>query len=906
MVAKSLAYFSLLALCCAPRVACALDLFVAPDGSDNASGTAPAKVEGHATGPFATLERARDEIRRLRLATQLTESVTVHVRAGVYELPRTFTLDARDSGTVDAPVVYRAYQHEKAVLLGGKTVSGFEPYKGMILKTDVARQGLKDVYFRQLFFDDKRQPLARYPNYDPAHPVSGGWAYVDGDPLPIYKDIPGENKHTLVYKACDARDWSHPEEGEVFVFPRFNWWNNIVPIKSIDQGIRTITLAGEASYPIRPHDRYFVQNLFEELDSPGEWYLDRRTWTLYFWPPEPLSGKPVRVPALRTIIAMNPGAAHVTVRGFTIECSAGTAIVLKQTNRCLIAGNVIRNCGDLHGSAVSVEGGTENGVAGNDISRIGRSGVCLGGGDRKTLTPSGNYADNNYIHHFGIDYKEGVGVELDGVGNRASHNLIHDGPRFAILFGGNNQIIEYNHIRHVALETEDVGAIYCGGRDWISPRGTVIRYNFIHDVIGFARVTEGKSTKWVSPYFSWGIYLDDNSGGVDVIGNIVARCGRALLHGHSARDCLVENNIFVEGGVQQWEFNGWTTEMDFWHEHFPTMRKGYESVANEPAWQGMRGMKLRPEDAPDAEGRVMCGNVFTRNIMAWSKPGAHALEVKAFNGERNTFDRNLYWHSGMPILTGCLMPGKAVSGNLVPNPDFNEGDPGSMPPNWNWQIHPRPDAIGAVAMDGDRRCLRMDADFVPEKQGDNHPIIVSRELELKRGATYRLRAKMRTDQVSANASLMVQSWIPPQGGQKAHFWGSYPNEVKLTGNWKEYEFTFTTPMPGKDGWHEKMKMFCVRFDWPARSGSLFAGNVVIEEVESLDEWRSWQALGGDRNSIIGDPMFLNPGMDDYRLAADSPAWKLGFKPIPVEKIGPYEDPLRASWPIIEEPGARER
>ena len=164
---------------------------------------------------------------------------------------------------------------------------------------------------------------------------------------------------------------------------------------------------------------------------------------------------------------------------------------------------------------------------------------------------------------------------------------------FAIMFTGNSHTLEFNHMRHLALETEDVGATYCGGRDWISPRGTVIRYNFIHDVLGY-----GWNGKWTSPYFAWGIYLDDNSGGVDVIGNIVARCGRSLIHGHSARDCRVENNIFIEGGLRQWEFNGWTTKHRFWTDHLPAMEKGFASVANQPAWKTMRGMDVPPAQIP--------------------------------------------------------------------------------------------------------------------------------------------------------------------------------------------------------------------------------------------------------------------------------------------------------------------
>ena len=709
----------------------ALDLYVATNGRDTASGRAPTMAQDGNAGPFATLTRARNEIRHLKAAGPLSESTTVNVRQGVYELPETFALEAPDSGTEAHPIVYRGYQNERPTLSGGRKITGFEPYQGAILKVDLSTKAPKAMAFKELYFDGKRQWPARYPNADPKHPISGGWAYADGDPIPIYQDVPGENKHTLLQRSADVHSWSHPEDGEVFVFPRFNWWNNLVPIKSVDRQARTITINGDASYAIRPHDRYYVSNLFEELDAPGEWFFDKRTRILYFIPPETMNGKSVTVPALSTVVNIKPGAAWLTIRGFVIECAAWDAVKLRDTEHCLIAGNVVRNSGGMHGNGISVNGGHDDGVVGNDISQIGNSGISLTGGTPLTLTSANHYADNNYIHHIGLCYKQGVGISLAGVGNRASHNLIHDGPRFAIVFSGNKHVLEYNHMRHIALETEDVGATYCGGRDWISPRGSIIRYNFIHDVLGFARVTNGKTTSWVSPRFSWGVYLDDNSGGVDVIGNIVARCGRSLFHGHSARDSVVDNNIFVDGGEAQWELNGWNKTGKNWKEHFSTMTAGFESVLNQPAWKGMRGMQVHPKDIPDSEGRVICGNVVTHNVIAWTKPDAKPLNVREFNPARNSVDNNLYWHGGLPVTTG-IKAGKAI--------------------------------------------------------------------------------------------------LP---------------------------------------------------------------------------WESWQANGSDRHSVIADPLFRNAAKDDYRLDKASPAWALGFKPIPIERIGPYADPLRASWPIVEVPGVRE-
>jgi hypothetical protein len=761
---------------------------------------------------------------------------------------------------------------------------------------------MKDV--RQLFFGGKRQPMARYPNFDPQNPYGGGWAYADGEMWPMYAEKEGEDKHTLAVKAQDWRTWAHPEDVEVFSFPRYNWWNDLIRVKAVDAAKRTVTLAKDGSYAMRGNDRYYFQGALEDLDAPGEWAFDRREGKLYFMPPLGVDltniADPTRnvlIPATREIWKID-GAENVTIRGLTFECADGAAVALTKSNHCRVIGCTIRNVGDFSGNGVNVNGGTDNGIVGCDIHDTGRSGVSLSGGDRKTLTSAANFVDNCYIHHVGIFYKQGVGVALDGLGQRVSHCLIHDTPRFAIQFGGNAHTIEYNHLRHLALETEDVGATYCGGRDWISPRGTVIRYNYIHDVLGY-----GWNGKWTSPYFAWGIYLDDNSGGVDVIGNIVARCGRSLMHGHSARDCRVENNVFIEGGMRQWEFNGWNTQSHFWVNTLPQMLTGYESVVNEPAWRFMRGMQFPPADMPDSEGRVMSGNVFQRNIIAWKNPDAKALNVVAFNPDRNIFDRNLYWHDGQPLLTGQRKAGRVIGDNLVPNPGFENGDADHFSEGWQWQIH-TPTAHSGVVEDAGKRVLRVDAAFNHEKKRDNYPIVVSREIELKPGSAYRLRGKLKVEGNAAKAALMVQFYLSPKDGKPGHFWASSPADAKVTGVWRDFEFAFNVPAKGERGWHEAMKKFRIRLDWPAENGALLASDIEIRETEFLDEWQSWQQLG-DRHSVIADPKFLAPEKDDYRLAADSPAWALGFKPIPVGEIGPYQSAERATWPIKEAEGARE-
>lgn len=881
-----------------PAIPEGTDLHVAPDGNDAWSGRAAFSNRDRTDGPFATLPRAREEVRRLRAAGE-KGTITVHLRGGIHALSETFKLGPADSGTPQGPTVYRAYRGEKPVLIGGRRVEGWVSHRDRILKADLTAQGFKAPSFKQLIQGGKRQILARYPNFEPQNPHGGGWAYADGKPLPMYQDVPGESRRVFQIRPQDLRSWSHPEEAEVFVFARYNWWNNILRISKLERETRTVTLAADASYPIRPGDRYYLQNIPEELDAPGEWYLDRQTATLYFWPPLPVDRTPILVPTLRTIVEIEKGAAHIQIQGLTLECAEGTAVVMREAMHCRIAACTIRNVGDYHGSGVSIEGGKENGVVGCDIHDVGSHGISITGGDVRTLTAAGNYAENNYIHHIGVFYKQGCGISLRGVGNRASHNYIHDGPRMGIIFGGNNLVLEYNRIRHVNLETEDTGAVYTGGRDWLGSRGSVIRYNFFHDILGYGQ----HNGKWISPYFAWGVYLDDNTGGVDVIGNVVVRCTRAGLHLHNGRDNWILNNIFVDNGPQQIEYNGWTETHRYWQTHLPTMIKGYESVAGEPAWRALRNMNLHPSKAVLPDGLIMTGNRFLRNIISYGDPAAACFRFRNLPLTHYESDYNLVWAHGHPIRTGFQKGGKDVSENGLKNPGFEEGEGGALPKEWHWQEQPA-GAKAAVVEESPaagKRCLRIDGARGTNAQGKvMTPILVSTPVPAAPGKAYRLTVRLKADRPGAKAALLIQSCLP-----HVYFWAKEATATVGT-EWKPVELVARFPAPGEAGHHEKMDRIQLRIDFREAAGTLWVDEASIRECELLDEWESWRAMGFDRHSQIADPLFLAPERDDYRLRPGSPAFSLGFQPIPFEKIGCYPDPLRASWPIVEAEGARER
>jgi parallel beta-helix repeat protein len=469
-----------------------------------------------------------------------------------------------------------------------------------------------------------------------------------------------------------------------------------------------------------------------------------------------------------------------------------------------------------------------------------------------------------------------------------------------IMFSGNNLEIEFNHIRHVNLETEDTGAIYTGGRDWISSRGSVIRHNFFHDSLGYGR--EGE--KWVSPHFAWGVYLDDNAGGVDVIGNIVARCSRAGLHLHNGRDNHVENNVFIDCGPQQIEYSGWTKDNKYWTRHFPTMVKGYESVAGQPAWQSVRNMQLHPKDAVLPDGLVMTGNQFLRNIVDYRDPRAKLFSFRNLPFDHYKSDDNVVWHHGLPLLTGQRKIGKTLATVAIDNAGFEAGKAGALPDTWRWQMKPV-DAVAALAegdAPGGKRALGINAGMGKNADGKELSAqVVSAEFAIKPSHSYRLSASLRANEPGVMVGLMLQSHIP-----NVFFWGSSPNQATIDTAWKPVEFTFRVPAAGEPRYHEKMTKGVVRIDVNGAGADVLVSDVKLEEVEALDEWTSWQALGFDGKSVVDNPLFIDRDKDDYRLRPESPALKLGFQPIPIEKIGPYADDLRATWPIVEADGVREK
>jgi parallel beta-helix repeat protein len=551
--------------------------YVATNGRDDWSGRLSQPNAQASDGPFATLARARDALRELkRTATGLPSSVTVLVRAGKYFLDETLLLDVGDSGTQDCPVTYAAYPDEHPVLSGGIRVGAWRPFKGNVMQAKLPRSTAGQWRFRQLFFDGERQRRSRWPKFEPDNPLYGGWAIHEGGI---------EHNQSGAFK-CPAgffqKRWANPTMGEVNIFIGYGWLNEIIPIASVDRRRRIITLARRIKdfdskpwympVPLVAGNRFYVENLLEEVDEPGAWCLDRERGIVCLWPPQgDIAQHEVVVPQLDCLIDLR-GVSWVTITGLTFTETAdgdnyhrdgvdgvgsmlnigglsycGDAVHLRDCHHCRIEGNLFRAVG---GNAIYLEGyNAHNLIARNEIAHAGANAICLAGSREKQ--PLFNRVEDNHVHHCGAINKYVAGVFLGtSDGNYISHNRIEYVPHHAVNLADNphgRNVVECNEIRWSCQEVADNAAINC----WMElpPRegercGHIIRYNLIADTYG-CEVIDGKIGR--SRYFpTSGIYLDNYASNCFVHGNLILRASAVGVLVHAGKNNVIENNVFVD------------------------------------------------------------------------------------------------------------------------------------------------------------------------------------------------------------------------------------------------------------------------------------------------------------------------------------------------------------------------
>lgn len=536
-------------------------IHVAPSGSD--------MNEGTETSPFQTLGGARDAIRMMKQAGTLPDGpIEILVHPGRYPVTKPVEFSAEDSGTMDAPITYRASETEAPRFSGGVVLGGGsvledpevlmrlpESARGNVVTADLAAAGVTDIIpfelggfssgrgFKthpapELFVNGEPMVLARWPNED--------YVYT-GEPtgpqtLRTWDNHPGSPEGRFKFKEERPARWVEEPDAWLYGYWFWDWADSYEKIERINLDTGEILLARPwHGYGYKEDQPYFALNLLCELDAPGEWYLDRARGKVYLYPKEPLDNAFVELSIAPFPLVKTEGLSHVRFQGLLWECGASDGILIEGGEACRLEGCTLRY---MAGNGVEIRGGSRHAILSCDIHTLGRGGVVVTGGDRKTLSPGEHLVENCHIHHLSrIDHTYTPGILINGVGHRVRNNCIHDVASSALRVGGNDHLIELNEIYRVVLESDDQG----GADMWGNPtfRGNVYRYNYWHHLGNPAKDTETAHSMQA------GIRLDDAICGTLIQGNIFHRCSTAptLFGGvqiHGGKENTVEGNLFAD------------------------------------------------------------------------------------------------------------------------------------------------------------------------------------------------------------------------------------------------------------------------------------------------------------------------------------------------------------------------
>ena len=523
----------------------------------------------------------RDAIRAARKAGKIAagERVVVTFAPGTYLFQKTLLLEKEDSGTESAPVVWRAEKRGSVRIFGGKAI----PRSEFVPVTGAARERLPPEARDSVRVAEVSKYLVKNHPQWPDHPVGvmpGPWLYHNGESqtLARWPNLDAPNKgwfgYSNVLENCGyeadkrakapaviefpgdrAARWNYAEGVWITGYLVVDWHCDTVRIASYDPAKHAAKLASVTTYGVGKggwpfyQRRFFAQNLLEELDKEGEWYLDRKGKLLYWWP-RPAEGADEIVLAqdLAPFVEMKD-AAFVRLENLSFEYSHGkTAVPISNSLRCEVVGCDFFNHG---GSAVTVNG-KRNRVSGCAMRNIGGQVIALGGGSIKDLLPANNLVEGCRIDNFAM-YKRthGIGISISGCGNAARGNVVTRSPDCALNFSGNEHLIANNEFGNVVQDSGDAGCMYSGhNASWL---GSIIFGNYIHDLARTPAESNARN----------GIYFDDCDWGDDVIGNVFVHAGRAIFFGggklHGAynnlvKECLV--GVHIDSRGRSWRATG--------------------------------------------------------------------------------------------------------------------------------------------------------------------------------------------------------------------------------------------------------------------------------------------------------------------------------------------------------------
>lgn len=659
----------------------AKEIYLSQTGNDNNTGAKDS--------PFFSFEKAINEMEKIAGK----EPVNIWIGNGTYYLSKTIEITSKHSGTPENPVIFSALPGAKVIVKGSKRLNQpkWEVYKDGIYVTQIPVGN----DFDQLFVNGERKIRARFPNYDYQNPLRGGKGYQ--------QVTDGTNHRYDKWFSFDVekftkKDWQNPETGIVHAFQSSNWGNMQYRIKGIDTTENNVLL-GDGGWQLqRIHgiggkgktaSWFFIDNIFEELDAPGEWFLDVKTSNLYYYPEAgvDINTATIEIPFLKDLIQLKGSMAspvkNISFKGFSFTQSKytfmdtyeplargdwaihrGGAIFMEGAENCTVEDCRFESLG---GNAVFMSAYNRNNTVKNCLfTKTGESAVCIVGSPsavrfyqtwddqeiygknwnelRKTMDmtpgpktpdyPENCVVENCIMHDFGDVGKQVAGVFISMSHKiRVSHTTIYNCPRAGICindgtWGGH--IIENCDIWETVRETGEHGPFNAWGRErqWINGSSKDFKKELMSlDAIDPTIVRNNRIANFRKSISAgnWTIDLDDGSSNFEIYNNLNLGSTIKLRDGMGRK---VYNNITVSAVPLGWHVWPVESEDEVYRNIFVISGAimGTDEASNQ---------FIRPIGLPEGK--------------KWSK----------------NYDNNLYWNVNFP-----------VSPNIIPNKSFQEWQAG--------------------------------------------------------------------------------------------------------------------------------------------------------------------------------------------------------------------------------------
>jgi hypothetical protein len=557
-----------------PAASESLTFYVSPEGSDLFAGMVARNDRARNDGPFATVQHARDVARAVLRGQNGTSRrpINIVLRGGTYWLRQPLILTPDDSGAAEAPVIWSAYGNEKPLLSAGRTIRGWDKVKFNghdVWAAKIPELRNADQTIHEFWFNGQRRFLARSPNQ--------GFYHVAQLP-DVTKSTPQQQGQTrFKFAPDDLHNWPDVADAQVVVMSL--WTESHLPVVSVDGQEHTVNFGKATVHKLSVGEPYYIEGAAELLDEPGEWYFDRKTGTIYYYPKEgeTLLGSQAVIPWHEQIVRLEGDASanrfvhDLQFRGIAFANSEwdlpktqpqGTRRTTSGFNQAAVGvpgaiwGSGVRDCvfedctvAHAGNYGLELAGGCQN----NKITyctftdlgaggiKIGQTSVRMADAERTGR----NQITDCTISDCGSIFHSAVGVWLGQTSdNLVSHNEIHGLWYTGISVGwtwgyGNSlaagNIFEFNNVHHIGMPRDgvepilsDMGGIYTLG----VRKGTIVRHNIFHDIAGLH-------------YGGWGIYFDEGTSDAVAEDNLVYRTTHGGFHQHYGANNLVRNNVFA-------------------------------------------------------------------------------------------------------------------------------------------------------------------------------------------------------------------------------------------------------------------------------------------------------------------------------------------------------------------------